>query len=94
MPEGAPHANLADNLTDDQLNAILAASHPLAPHRRSAFLADVARELAQLEDIGDGILHRTIMVVQKRHLDPPQFEYGDGGVSKYDRLLRRRTRTA
>jgi hypothetical protein len=57
-------------LTDEQMSAILAASHPIAPARRSAFLADVARELAALREIGDGALHRVIMAAQKRYFDP------------------------
>jgi len=52
-------------LSDQQMNAVLAAAHPLAPHRRSAFLAHVARELTQLPEIGDGAVHRVVMAVQK-----------------------------
>jgi hypothetical protein len=77
------------HLTDAQMSAVLAASVPLAPDRRSAFLADVARELARLPDIGDGAVHRTIMIVQRKYFDPPQFVSGDGGVSKDDRVRRR-----
>jgi hypothetical protein len=63
------------------MTAILAASHPLPPNCRSAFLADVARELAALPMIGDGILHRVIMDVQRRHFDPP--DLGHAGAGKY-----------
>jgi len=64
-------------LSDDQLNAVLAAAYPLQPNRRSAFLEDVARELARLPEVGDGMLHRIIMTVQRRHFDPP--DLGSGG---------------
>jgi hypothetical protein len=58
-------------LSDEQMTAVFAASHPLPPDRRSDFLADVARELAALPMIGDGALHRVIMAVQRRYFDPP-----------------------
>jgi hypothetical protein len=72
-------------LTDMQLDAVLAAAHPLAPDRRSAFLEDVARELARLPEVGDGMLHRIIMVVQRRHFDPPDFGSGGKGVPQHTR---------
>jgi hypothetical protein len=59
------------HLTDAQMAAVLAASHPLAPERRSDFLVDVARELAALPAIGDGAVHRVVMVVQRKYFDPP-----------------------
>jgi hypothetical protein len=34
-------------------------------------LAAVARELAGLPEIGDGIVHRVVMVVQQKFFDPP-----------------------
>ena len=77
-------------LSDEQMSAVFAAAHPLPSDRRSAFLEDVARELAGLPDIGDGAVHRTVMRVQKRFFDPPQLDSGHGGVTKYDR---RRART-
>ena len=83
----APTPPLA--LTDSQMDAILAASHPIAPDRRSDFLAAVARELAALPMIGDGNLHRLIMSVQKKYFHPPleTEEHGRRGVSKYAREL-------
>src|SRR5262245_28668718 len=59
------------SLTDIQMDAVLAAAHPLAPDRRSAFLAEVARTLASERVIGDGLLHRVIMHVQRQYFDPP-----------------------
>jgi hypothetical protein len=58
-------------LSDEQMSAVLAASHPLPADRRNDFLADCARELARLPVVGDGVLHRIIMQVQRRHFDPP-----------------------
>jgi hypothetical protein len=58
-------------LTDEQMSAILAASHPLPPDVRGAFLETCARELAGLSEIGDGTVHRVVMVVQRRYFDPP-----------------------
>jgi hypothetical protein len=58
-------------LTDDQMNALLAASHPLPRDSRSAFLEHCARELAQLAVVGDGAVHRVIMSVQRHYFDAP-----------------------
>jgi hypothetical protein len=45
-------------LTDQQLDAVLRAAEPLLPRDRGPFLEEVARALATLPDIGDGIVHR------------------------------------
>jgi hypothetical protein len=58
-------------LTDEQLSAVMRAAAPLLPQDRSAFLQELARELAALPDIGDGALHRVLMQVQRRHFTPP-----------------------
>ena len=70
------------SLTDMQLDAVLAAAHPLPPDRRSAFLAEVARTLASERVIGDGLLHRVIMHVQRQCFDPPDLGRANGS-SKY-----------
>lgn len=62
-------------LSDQQMDAIFAASHPLPPDRRSDFLAAVARELATLPLVGDGAVHRIIMDVQRRYFDPPDLSH-------------------
>jgi hypothetical protein len=31
------------------------------------------RELAALPEVGDGVLHRTIALIQRQYWDPPQF---------------------
>jgi hypothetical protein len=48
-------------LSDDQMPAVLAASTPLPPDLRGAFLETCAPEIAALPMIGDGILYRVIM---------------------------------
>jgi hypothetical protein len=58
-------------LTDEQMDSVLRAAAPLLPQDRSAFLEEVARELAALPELGDGALHRVIMQVQRCHFDPP-----------------------
>src|SRR5262245_18524407 len=58
-------------LSDEQMSALLAASHPLPPASRSAFLEHCARELVYLPLVGDGALHRVVMQVQRQHFDPP-----------------------
>ena len=60
------------SLSDQQLTAVMQAAAPLQPCDRGPFLEEVARELALLPDIGDGALHRVIMTVQRKHVDPPQ----------------------
>jgi len=65
-------------LTDAQIFAVFAASHPLAPDRRSAFLEDVARQLAGLPEIDDGAVHRVTMVVQRKYFDPPDLDSKKG----------------
>jgi len=71
-------------LSDEQMSALLAASHPLQPESRSAFLEHCARELARLPIVGDGALHRVIMQVQREYFDLPNLSVGTHGrVSKY-----------
>jgi hypothetical protein len=41
--------------------ALLAASHPLPPTARAALLEHCAREIANLPELGDGVLHRMIV---------------------------------
>jgi hypothetical protein len=60
-------------LTDNQMGALLSAARPLPPDRRSEFLEHCARELAALPEVGDGVLHRTIALIQRQYWDPPQF---------------------
>jgi hypothetical protein len=69
-------------LTDAQMDALLAASHPLPPASRPAFLQHCARELALLPMVGDGALHRVVMQVQALYFDPPEFSRPTG---KYHR---------
>jgi hypothetical protein len=66
------------HLTDQQMDAVLAAAHPLPPDRRSAFLEEVALALSRASVIGDGITHRIIMEAQRRFFDPPSFSSDSG----------------
>jgi hypothetical protein len=59
------------SLTDAQMSAVFAASHPLPADRRNAFLEDVARALACLPEIGDGAVHKIIVQIQRKYFDPP-----------------------
>jgi hypothetical protein len=63
-------------LTDEEMSAILAASHPLSPDARGPFLEACARELSALPMVGDGAVHRVIMQVQRQHFDPPDLARG------------------
>jgi hypothetical protein len=71
------------HLSDEQMSALLAASHPLPPDSRSAFLEHCARELARLPMVGDGALHRVVMQVQREYFRPPALNHAPGSTSKY-----------
>ena len=58
-------------LSDDELDAIMAAAQPLQPHQRASFVEAVAAELAGLGEIGPGSLHRAIRTVWSSYFDPP-----------------------
>lgn len=45
-------------LTDAELDAVMTAARPLAPHLRDAFLQQVADALASYTEIGPGIVAR------------------------------------
>jgi len=72
-------------LSEKQMFAVLAASYPLPPPVRSAFLEHCAREGANLPELGDGVLHRTIVRVQKMYFDPPDIDGRMPRVSKWER---------
>jgi hypothetical protein len=78
------------HLTDEQANAVFAAAHPLPPHRRSAFLEEVAREISRHPILGDGLLYRLIVQIQKKHYDVPDFGSDNGGKWNGKAVRRRR----
>jgi hypothetical protein len=61
------------SLSDSELAAIMDACRPLQPRDRDRFLKDIAAELAALPMLGDGVVHRAIVTIQRRserHLRP------------------------
>jgi hypothetical protein len=72
-------------LSEAQMCALLAASYPLPPAARSPFLEHCAREIANLPELGDGVLHRTIVRVQRMYFDPPDLPGRMPRVSKWER---------
>ena len=72
-------------LTEAQMCALLAASHPLPPALRSAFLEACAKEIANLPELGDGVLHRTIVRIQREFFDLPDIDGRMPRVSKWER---------
>jgi hypothetical protein len=74
---GSPHTEANQSapiaLSESQMCALLAASYPLPPRSRGPFLEACAREIANLPELGDGVLHRTIVRVQRMYFDPPFF---------------------
>jgi hypothetical protein len=53
------------------MDIVLAAARPLAVQDRDAFLQEVAERLSSLPHLGDGIVHRVVAEIQRRHFDPP-----------------------
>jgi hypothetical protein len=70
-------------LTDDELDAVMAAARPLAVERRDAFLQQVASSLRRCGEIGPGTVHRVCAEAQRQFFDPPNFGHAPGTVSKY-----------
>ncbi|MGO4506017.1 hypothetical protein AB4Z51_03285 [Bradyrhizobium sp. 2TAF36] len=68
------------SLTDDELGIVMEAAKPLQPHQRSAFLADVADELARYPELGPGVIHRVTAKLQREHMNPPRYR---NGVTKW-----------
>ena len=69
-------------LSPDQVEAVLQAARPLPHAEHAAFLAEVSSALADLGDLGDGVVHRVIRDVQRRHWDPPDLT-GTGRRSRW-----------
>lgn len=84
MPSSKPIA-----LSDEQMSAIWAAAMPLDVKVRGAFLEDVAKEISRHPILGDGLLHRLIMVIQRKHFDPPDFAVDNGAGKRSGRAVRR-----
>jgi hypothetical protein len=55
------------------------ACRPLQPRDRHRFLKDIAVELAALPMLGDGVVHRAIVSIRRRHFDPPDLRRAEGG---------------
>jgi hypothetical protein len=70
-------------LTDEELDAVLAAARPIAVERR-AFLQRVAAELHGRE-IGPGLVARTCAALQPEFFDPPDLDGRMPRVSKWER---------
>ena len=70
-------------LTDAQLDIVFRMAAPLPDVDRAAFLEDVARELGELREIGDGIVARTCAQVQQKYWHPPEIGWGGAGSGKY-----------
>jgi hypothetical protein len=59
-------------LSDAELDAVLLAARPIAPHRRDAFLQAVADALTVQRELGPGAVYRVIREVQREFFDPPE----------------------
>jgi hypothetical protein len=71
-------------LTDDELDAVMAAARPIAIGRRDAFLQRVADELGRCDLVGLGTVHRICAAAQRQFFDPQDLSVGvRGRNSKY-----------
>jgi hypothetical protein len=68
-------------LTDDELDAVMLAARPLAPHLRDVFLQEVAGALASYVEVGPGVVARVCREAQRKFFDPPDIDGSSG--SKY-----------
>ncbi len=57
-------------LSDDQLAAIMSAAASLPVGDRDGFLLAIADALRDQPMLGDGVVHRTIVGLQRRFLSP------------------------
>lgn len=75
------------SLSDSQLEAVMAAAHPLQPSQRPLFLEALARQLNGIGELGDGAVHRAIRDLQRSFWDPPDLS---GRDPRHHRLYRHR----
>ncbi len=61
-------------LTDAQMVAVLNAARPIPREDRDHFLQAIADALRDQAMLGDGVVHRTIVEVQRRFLSPPTID--------------------
>jgi hypothetical protein len=65
-------SSLPIKLSDNELDAVMAAARPLPVEMRDAFLQAVARALRRCNgDIGPGLVHRVVRELQPEFFDPP-----------------------
>ena len=62
-------------LSPDQADAVLRAARPLPPADHAAFLEDVSSALAELRDLGDGIVHRVVRDIQRKYWGSPNLNH-------------------
>jgi hypothetical protein len=65
------------SLTDSELNAVMDACRPLAPHARDRFLRQVAEAIIALPERGDGSVARAIRSVWREHFDAPDLRISE-----------------
>jgi hypothetical protein len=58
-------------LTDDELDAVMAAARPISVERRAAFLQEIASTWSSCAEIGPGAVHRAIVAAARAHFDAP-----------------------
>lgn len=59
-------------LTDCEMDALMAAAHPLPPDRRGPFLEAAAAALAGAgAELGPGLTHRIVAQIQRQFWDAP-----------------------
>jgi hypothetical protein len=65
-------------LSDTQLDIVFRLAAPLLVADRPAFMEDVARALGGLPEVGDGIVARTCVQIQRKYWSPPDLSRAAG----------------
>jgi hypothetical protein len=65
-------------LTSEQYVMVCHAAEPLAEADRGTFLAELAAELRNAAEIGDGTINAAIRMLQRRYFRPPKVAKHEG----------------
>ena len=70
--------------SDAQIDQLLLTLRPLNEAQREALLEDLASTLRQAPHLGDGMLFRTLRILQRKYFVPPTVD-GVGAPLKWER---------
>jgi hypothetical protein len=70
-------------LSESEMNIVLAGAAPLDRRCQQGFITAVLRALEGCQELGPGIIHRTVRALQRQHWDAPTGPRGPG-VGHFD----------